>query len=463
MRFIVVTLFREIFASLLSTALVGRAVEAGLIQVDFVDPRDFTHDRHRTVDDTPYGGGEGMVMKPEPLVDALESIARAPAVAPGSAIADPAPDVSPAARPHRVLLTPQGEVMAQRHLVELAARQEVVLVCGRYEGFDERVRDFVDQELSLGDFVLNGGEVAAMAIIDGVARLVPGVIGKPGSLTEESHTAGLLEYPHYTRPRSYRGRDVPEVLVSGDHAEIRRWRRQQMLLRTRRRRPDLWRAVSPSDEDRELLKEIPDPADLGELAARTYVALLHYPVRDRLGQVVTSAITNLDLHDIARSSRTYGLAGYFVVTPLTRPRERARRICAHWRTGHGASYNKRRREALTLLDVASDLAEVQACIEEREGCRAVTLVTSAIDRPGQMSRGEVLRRLLARRSPAAPDGAQRPPPLLILLGTGWGLTEDVTATADLALQPVKGPVVYNHLSVRSAAAILLDRFFGMRD
>jgi tRNA (guanine37-N1)-methyltransferase len=394
-----------------------------------------------------------MVMKPEPLVDALESIA---------SLSSSASEV----RPHRVLLTPQGEPMTQRHLVELAGRQEVVLVCGRYEGFDERIRDFVDQELSLGDFVLNGGEVAAMAIIDGVARLVPGVIGKPGSLTEESHTAGLLEYPHFTRPRCYRGREVPETLVSGDHAEIRRWRRQQRLIRTRRRRPDLWRAFSPSEEDRELLEKIPDPTDLGELAGRTYVALLHYPVRDRLGQVVTSAITNLDLHDIARSSCTYGLAGYFVVTPLTSQRELARRICAHWRTGHGATYNKRRREALALLDVASDLAEVQARIEEREGCRAITLVASAIDRPGQISRGEVFRRLLAPppRSPdASSSGPERPPPLLILLGTGWGLTEEVTGTADLALQPIKGPVAYNHLSVRSAAAILLDRLFGMRD
>ena len=448
MRFTVVTLFREIFNSFLATSLVGRAVESGLVRVDFVDPRDFTHDAHRTVDDTPYGGGDGMVMKPEPLVAAIESVCATcvGAVSDAGQPAEPPP-------PHRVLLTPQGEPLTQRHLAGIVGREHVILVCGRYEGFDERVREVVDQELSIGDFVLNGGEVAAMAIIDGVARLIPGVIGKAGSLAEESHSGGLLEYPHYTRPRTFRGHDVPDVLVNGDHAEIRRWRRLQRLLRTRQRRPDLWRRFHPGEEDRRLLEGHVDPFAPSQLARRTYVALLHYPVYDRTGAVVTSAITNLDLHDIARSARTYGLAGYFVVTPLTSQRQLAGRIAEHWRTGHGAAYNKRRREALLLLEAAADLEEVQERIENRDGRRAVTLATSAVPREGQLGREEVLDRLRA-----LPVG-----PLLLLLGTGWGLTEEMVRSADLLLQPLWGPTQYNHLAVRSAAAILLDRWFGLRD
>jgi tRNA (guanine37-N1)-methyltransferase len=463
MRFTVVTLFREIFDSFLATSLVGRAVESGLVRVDFVDPRDFTHDAHRTVDDTPYGGGDGMVMKPDSLVAAIEAACSIRAGAaetplPSGAnlrVEDPpqSPEESGSLRPHRVLLSPQGEPLTQRHLQELAQREHVVLVCGRYEGFDERVREAVDQELSLGDFVLNGGEVAAMAIVDGVARLIPGVIGKEGSLAEESHAAGLLEYPHYTRPRTFRGHDVPEALVSGDHAEIRRWRRLQRLLRTRQRRPDLWRRFHLGEEDRRLLEGHVDPFAPSQLARRTYVALLHYPVYDRTGAVVTSAITNLDLHDIARSARTYGLAGYFVVTPLTSQRQLAGRIAEHWRTGHGAAYNKRRREALLLLEAAADLEEVQERIENRDGRRAVTLATSAVAREGQLGREEVLDRL--RALPVAP--------LLLLLGTGWGLTEEMVRSADLLLQPLWGPTEYNHLAVRSAAAILLDRWFGLRD
>lgn len=438
MRFHIVTIFPEIFDSFLRTSLLGKALQSGLLQVERVDPRDFAEDRHRSTDDTPFGGGEGMVMKPEPVVLALESIqAKLGAPAAGEA------------GPRRILLTPQGQPLRQRHLRELAALPEVVLICGRYEGFDERIRSFVDEELSAGDFVLSGGEVPAMMILEGVARLLPGVIGKPASLEEESHTGGLLEYPHYTRPREFRGLGVPEVLLQGDHEQIRRWRRRQRLLRTRERRPDLWREFQPTDEDLQLLEGEPDP--VAALASRTYLALLHHPVRDRNGQVVTTAITNLDLHDLARSARTYGLAGYFVVTPLTCQRELARRICQHWRTGHGASYNRRRAEALALLDVAADLAEVQARIEEREGRRAVTVVTSAVARPGQLSRQEVWRRL--------PEGA----PVLLLLGTGWGLTEEFIASADFALAPLRGRDPYNHLSVRSAGAILLDRWFGLRE
>ena len=425
-NFHLITLFPEIFDSFLQTSLVGKAAEAQLIGVERVDPRQFAEDRHHTVDDTPFGGGEGMVIKADVMVSALESLPRGT---------------------HRVLLSPQGAPLTQELLESMHDRGGVALICGRYEGFDERIRQEVDQEISLGDFVMCGGEVAAMAIMEGVSRLVPGVIGNAGSLETESHCAGLLEYPQYTRPREFRGQEVPEVLLSGNHEQIRRWRRLKMLERTRTRRPDLWRRHELTKEDLKLLDAGPDP--VAELAARSHVALLHHPVHDRTGKVVTTAVTNLDLHDIARSSCSYGLAGYHVVTPLSSQQELVERILTHWRTGHGALANKRRAEALALIQVSNDLEQVQERLKNQYGRAPLTVVTSAVARQGQVTREQVL---------AALEPGQ---PLLLLLGTGWGLTDEALARADLMLRPIRGTPEYNHLSVRSAAAILLDRFFAM--
>jgi tRNA (guanine37-N1)-methyltransferase len=227
MQIDIVSLFPESIEPLLHTSVVGRAVESGIVRVRIKSPREFGVGRHAKVDDTPYGGGSGMVMRVDCLVDCMESLDK---------------DRDGGAAAHRVLLTPQGERLMQTHLYELAAKPALLLVCGRYEGFDERVRSFVDQEISLGDFVLAGGEVAAMAIIEGVARLLPGVLGNEASIAEESHhpaSGGLLEYPQYTRPAEFRGRGVPDVLVGGNHAEIARYRREQALERTQKRRPDL--------------------------------------------------------------------------------------------------------------------------------------------------------------------------------------------------------------------------------
>jgi tRNA (guanine37-N1)-methyltransferase len=227
MQIDIVTLFPELFATFLETSLVGRAVGGGMVRARTRSPRDFGVGRHQKVDDTPYGGGAGMVMRVDCLVDCIESLDR---------------DREGGLRAHRVLLTPQGQRLSQGLLRQLSARPAVTLICGRYEGFDERVREFVDEEISLGDFVVTGGEVAAMALVEGVARLLPGVLGNEASATEESHSpesAGLLEYPQYTRPPEFRGRHVPELLMGGNHGEIARYRREQALERTRLRRPDL--------------------------------------------------------------------------------------------------------------------------------------------------------------------------------------------------------------------------------
>ena len=239
MRFHVITLFPEMFGSFVRAGILGKAASADQVSVSFTNPRDFTTDRHRTVDDTPYGGGSGMVMKVGPVVDALESL-----VPEGSE------------RPHRVLLTPQGQPFSHETAVRFSQRNALALVCGRYEGVDERVREHVDEEVSIGDFVLLGGEVAAMAIIEAVARLIPRVLGNAESAVDESHVAGLLEYPHYTRPPTYRERSVPDVLLSGAHAAIDRWRRTQALVRTRERRPDLFARFELSPDDERLLADV---------------------------------------------------------------------------------------------------------------------------------------------------------------------------------------------------------------
>ena len=221
MRFEVLTIFPDMFPGPLAHGVTGRALQNGRITLTVHDLRDYTHDRHRQVDDVPYGGGAGMVLKPEPIFEAVRARRGKGPV---------------------ILLSPQGEVFAQAVANDLAVQDDLYLVCGRYEGVDERVAEFlVDRELSIGDFILTGGELAAMVVIDAVSRLRTGVLGAEASPVDESFVDGLLEYPHYTRPPVFEGHAVPEILLSGHHAEIEKWRREQARERTRRRRPDMMR------------------------------------------------------------------------------------------------------------------------------------------------------------------------------------------------------------------------------
>lgn len=237
MRVDVVTLFPEMIQQAASHSILGRAQVAGHLTLQTIDPRDFTQDRHRTVDDYPFGGGAGMVMKPEPVVAAIEAALGGEEGVP-------------------VLLTaPDGEPFTQRLAQELAALPRFMVVCGHYEGIDERVRDgWVTRGISLGDYVLTGGELAALVLLDATVRLLPGVLGNPSSAQEESFEGGLLEHPQYTRPAVFRERAVPEILLSGHHGNVAKWRRTQALVRTRTRRPDLWERLLPlSKADQKLL------------------------------------------------------------------------------------------------------------------------------------------------------------------------------------------------------------------
>ena len=239
MRFDVLTLFPGIFESPLDETILRRALDAGVIEVAVHDLREWATDRHRTVDDYPFGGGAGMVMKPEPLFAAIEAI---------QPLAEPPATV--------VLMTPQGRRLDQALVAELAAHPRLLIVCGRYEGVDERVREhLVDLEVSVGDFVVSGGELPALLLIDAVARRIPGVLGAEASLDEESFEGGLLEYPQYTRPSEFRGWTIPDVLLSGHHAEIAKWRRRERLRRTLARRPDLLDDAPLTEADRRWLVE----------------------------------------------------------------------------------------------------------------------------------------------------------------------------------------------------------------
>jgi tRNA (guanine37-N1)-methyltransferase len=234
----ILTLFPEFFATPLAASLAGKAVARGLVTIDVVNIRDYAAGTHKVADDSPYGGGHGMVMKAEPVVAAIEVAA---ARMPGA---------------RRLLLSPRGAPFTQELAESLAREPALLLVCGHYEGIDERVRAFVDDEISIGDYVLSGGEAAALVIVDCVTRLVPGFVGNAASLAEESFERGLLEYPQYTRPEEFRGMRVPPVLLSGDHAAIARWRRKQRLRLTAARRPDLLARAALDAEDRDLLAEI---------------------------------------------------------------------------------------------------------------------------------------------------------------------------------------------------------------
>jgi tRNA (guanine37-N1)-methyltransferase len=276
MKIDILTIFPDFFRGPLDFGIVRKAREAGLAAIEVHDLRAFAHDRHRTVDDRPFGGGEGMVLKPEPIFECIEGLQVQPLAARVAAGTNHGSTDPSGARQSVVLLSAQGRRFDQGMVEELAALEQIVLICGRYEGVDERVgQHLADRELSIGDFVLSGGELGAAVIVDAVSRLIPGALGNEASTRQESFTArtevaggngpdstcasgGLLDYPHYTRPASFHGWQVPEVLVSGNHEEIRRWRRRTALEKTLRNRPDLLDRVALGDEDKKVLARITD-------------------------------------------------------------------------------------------------------------------------------------------------------------------------------------------------------------
>lgn len=430
-RFHLVTLFPEFFESPLCTALMGRAREAGIVECSLHDPRQFSTDKHRHVDDRPYGGGPGMVMQGEPLARALRSIER----------------------PGRMLfMAPGGRPLTQDMVRDLAREENLTIVCGRYEGIDARLLQLFPLEpVSVGDIVLNGGESAALSVLEAVARLMPGFMGKEESGDDESFSHGLLEYPHYTRPESLEGLSVPDVLQSGDHARIAQWRRQESVRATLRMRPEMLNEAPLYREDVQTLAETPRDRPGRNLS----FCLVHYPVSLGPKKIGASSLTNLDIHDIARISRSYAMGSFYPVTPLRDQLRVLEEILRHWTRGPGGIGNADRAQALGLVQPATSLEEAVAHMTAQHGTRPRLVASSAVwpakgkaSQPGRM--------------PMTPRDVRRwcdQGPVMLCLGTAQGLAPEVLEQCEGTLRPVRF-LGYNHLSVRSAAAILADRILG---
>lgn len=417
MKITVITAFPELMRNYLASSVLGRGIAAGKLEAEVVDIRDFSEGSYRQIDDYCYGSG-GMMLMAEPLARAVES-------------------VSGGAKPYVVYPSPQGVHLHQELVEDLARKEHLVIVCGHYEGVDERFTEkYVDMEISLGDFVLTGGEMPAMAIVDAVSRLIPGVVGSESSVEEDSFYSGMLDTPHYTRPAQWRGERVPEVLLNGDAKAIERWRRRQSVERTLDRRPDIAGRAGI----------------IPWLSGGAYVMEVHYPVLDKRGEKSSTAITGMDLHDIARACRTYGIKKYLLVTPIAQQREMAKRIAGHWTSGWGADYNPDRREAFSTLKIFASVQKAVAWAEEKEKKPVFKIATTAKRHAGAQHWLTLKREILRRdHSP------------LIIFGTGWGLHDEVMEMADAVMTPIcGGKDGWNHLSVRSAVSITLDRFFGWR-
>ncbi len=424
MKFNILSIFPEIVENFTNYSLLKRAKDKGILSFNFLNIRNFCKDKHRQVDDEPYGGGSGMVMKPEPVVEAISSL-------------------KDDERGKVILLSAKGFKFNQQIARLLSKENSITIICGRYEGIDERVNNWVDLELTIGDYVIMGGEVGACVLIEAISRLIPGVVGKEESIKIESYQDIFLEYPQYTRPQNFKGYKVPEILLSGNHQKINEWRKKESIKVTVDRRIDLIknRERGLNQDEVEIIKK-----NLRE-KFKIYVALIHYPVYNKKKEIVSTAITNMDIHDISRVCRTYGVKKYFLVTPDKEQKNYALRVINHWTEGYGSEFNPSRKEALKVIDIKNYFEEVVEEIEKREKEKPLLIGTSA----------KVFKKTITYKK--LWEIAQKKP-ILLVFGTGWGLTESIKEKMDYMLEPIYGLTDFNHLSVRSAVSIIIDRILG---
>jgi len=427
MRIDILTIFPSLFDSFLGESLLAKAIKKKIVDVRVHDLRDWSADRHRKVDDAPFGGGAGMVMTPQPIADALEELSKEGAA-------------------KKILLSPRGRLFTQEKARELSKIDRIILVCGKYEGVDERIgRHYVDEEISIGDYILNGGEVAAMTLVESLFRLLPGAIGKKESLETESFEEGLLEYPQYTRPEEFRGERVPEILLSGHHEKIKKWRREKSLEITKSVRPDLWKKQAAKT--------------VSGARINFSIALVHDPVVGKSGETMVSSITTLDIHDMARIGKTYGARAVYIVTPVLDQKLMVERIIGHWLGDEAQQAGSPRRSALTA----------QAGVRRVEALSLIKAVPSVEDAAADAGKRANVVKLLATSASAdagaiTPDGfataAGEADEWIIMFGTAYGLAPELLNKADRRLASVLGRGEFNHLPVRAASAIILDRLFG---
>ncbi|MYB26477.1 MAG: tRNA (guanosine(37)-N1)-methyltransferase TrmD [Candidatus Dadabacteria bacterium] len=429
MKFDIVTIFPGFFDSVFSFGVISRAVKNKAVEINVHDLRTYSAEKHGKTDDTPYGGGSGMLMTPGPIGNAIGRIREK------------------GFRSAVILTTPKGEEFDDRKAQELCGFEQLIILCGRYEGVDDRVSElYVDMKISTGKYINSGGEYACSLIVDAVSRYLPGVLGNTESLSSESLTNGLLEYPQYTKPRTYRGKKVPELLLSGDHEKIRKWRRQESIKSTFIHNPASLDDAQLSKEEDAFLKELkvgnsPD--------FRVYIALVHYPAYNNRLEVISTAFKSIDAHDISRDATTYGVKKFYLINPVEEQRRLAGRLVDHWIEGEGRSFNETKSKAFGIITIMSTIEEAVEQIEEIEGKKPKIVVTDARF-SDDMTGYRVLREKIFENTE----------PFLILFGTGWGLTLETIKAADYVLKPISGYSEFNHLSVRSAAAIVLDRLLS---
>ena len=429
MKFDIVTIFPGFFDSVFSFGVISRAVESKAVEVNVHDLRTYSAEKHGKTDDTPYGGGSGMLMTPGPIGNAIDRIREK------------------GLRSAVILTTPKGEEFDDRKAQELCGFEQLIILCGRYEGVDDRVSElYVDMKISTGKYINSGGEYACSLIVDAVSRYLPGVLGNTESLASESLTNGLLEYPQYTKPRTYKGKKVPELLLSGDHEKIRKWRRRESIRSTFAHNPAFLDDAQLSEEEDAFLKKLktgnsPD--------FRVYIALVHYPAYNSRLEVVSTAFKSIDAHDISRDATTYGVKKFYLINPVEEQRRLAGRLVDHWIEGEGRNFNETKSKAFGIISIMSTIEEAVGQIEEIEGKKPKIVVTD-----GRFSDDMTGYRALREKI------FENTEPFLILFGTGWGLTLETIKAADYVLKPISGYSEFNHLSVRGAAAIVLDRLLS---
>ncbi|MCX5922280.1 MAG: tRNA (guanosine(37)-N1)-methyltransferase TrmD [Candidatus Dependentiae bacterium] len=429
MNISILTVFPELYNSFLQTSLVGRAQEKKLVSLEATSFFSYVQPKER-IDAPTFGHGSGMVIRP----DVIEK-----------AIADKEQQFGPA---FKIFFSPQGKKLDQPMLRKLAQiiqeRKHIMLIPARYEGMDARVEQtYADEILSIGDFVLLGGDLPAMVLIEGLIRLLPGVVGKQESIEKESFSGAFVDYPVYTAPVVWKDLEVPEVVRSGNHAAMEAWRMDQAVHKTVLTHFDWLRSQQlTSDQVKVAKQHMPNH----------YVVLMHGDVligEDK--QLGTTSVTSIDIHDIARASKSYGVRQFFIVTPLLDQQRIVRTLLDFWQTGVGIDYNRHRHEAVNAVDIKDTIDGVIASIEAQEGVKPLLVATSARDHG--------VDKTISFFDQAKVWGHGRP--VLFIFGTGKGLSEQLMSRCDYVLMPVHGFSNFNHLSVRSAVAVILDRWMGI--
>lgn len=431
MKISILTVFSELYTPFLQTSLIHRAQESGKITISVDEFFSFVAPKER-IDAPTFGHGAGMLIRAEVVERAVTAKEE---------------QFGPA---YKIFFSPQGKKLDQPMLARIAKKAQekghMMLLPARYEGMDARVEEeYADEIVSVGDFVLMGGDIPAMMLLEGMLRLVPGVVGKEESVREDSFSGSLVDYPEYAAPVTWRGKEVPEIIRSGNHEAIRQWHADQAAEKTVKHHFSWLRS---HEVDVEVKKRV------AKCMPAHYVVLMHGDVMVGDGNISgATSVTSIDIHDIARSGATYGIKNFFVTTPLADQQRIVEKLLTFWNTQVGINYNPHRHKALRRVKLTSNLDEVIAAIEAQEGQKPLLLATSA--------------RVMGHQNQISYDDQEivweSGRPVLFLLGTGQGLSPEIVAKTDYLLRPLHGFTDYNHLSVRSAAAIIFDRWLGINE